>query len=116
MLYTASSSLTGLFMQMGVTDYTAEDKSSMFSCADLRSDGGNHMGICLMERMNSGMQLNGQSLEATAQAQEKEQMGWGSEEPAATSCIHVYTLATWGRRKEGLSWPLDAGTPHISWT
>lgn len=92
MLYTTSSTLTALLPQMGVTDYTAEDKFSVSSCTDLGSDGGNCMGICLMEVTNSGMQLNDQSLEATAQA--KEQRGWGSEEPAATSCIHVSTLAT----------------------
>ena len=38
MLYTASSSPTGLFTQMWVTDYTAEGKFSMSSCTDLGSD------------------------------------------------------------------------------
>jgi len=63
--------------------------------------------------MNSGTQLNGQSLEATTQAPEKEQISGGSEELAATSCTNVFTMVTQGWQKEGLFWSLDTGTGHI---
>lgn len=92
-------------MQMGVTDDTAEDKSSMSSSTDLRCDCGSCMGICLTEGMNAGMQLNDHSRDATTQEQEKVLMGWGPGEPAATTCIHVFT-EIWKRKDY-------SGTPHI---